>query len=302
MRRDFAYIRVGVYASTLSIRLGEQVVKKLQRVNRDKYIELVRIKPVTRKKGEEFELLVNALQGDKIDMAAIFLDKLYQCENDKIERILKKRGLSLATVMPRESEETVLVKKRFQSQKEDKLSICTDSSERLIQIEDRFPESSTEVFEGVNSCLRELSRGNVSCAILPMYAIKVMSKDKYRGFEYLNYDRKRFIPSMGQGIPLLIERDGEGLELSSKRLLDGDTAYEVFMEREIYDKIKELDKENRLDYLTINAKASLNKLDINVFLDIEGCAFRINKKGDKLDKNVITSKILEEVNDMLIGL
>ena len=74
------------------------------------------------------------------------------------------------------------------------------------------------------------------------------------------------------------------------------------MEREIYDKIKELDKENRLDYLTINAKASLNKLDINVFLDIEGCAFRINKKGDKLDKNVITSKILEEVNDMLIGL
>ena len=51
MRRDFAYIRVGVYASTLSIRLGEQVVKKLQRVNRDKYIELVRIKPVTRKKG-----------------------------------------------------------------------------------------------------------------------------------------------------------------------------------------------------------------------------------------------------------
>ena len=302
MRRDFAYIRVGVYASTLSIRLGEAVVKKLQRVNRDKFIELVRIKAVTKKKGEEFELLANALRDDKIDIAAIFLDKLYQTEDNNIEEILKSRGLSLATVMPRESEETVLIKKRFQNKKEEKITICTDSKDRLVQIEDRFPNSESHVCLGVNSCLTELSKGNVSCAILPLYAVRVMGKDRYRGFEYSIYDRKRFIPSMGQGIPLLIERDGEGLEASSKRLLDGDVAYEVFMEREIYDKIKELDKENRLDYLTINVKASIKDLDVNIFLKIDGCPFRINKSGDKLEKNVIISKILEEVNDMLIGL
>jgi len=135
-----------------------------------------------------------------------------------------------------------------------------------------------------------------------MYALKLMHKDRYRAFDYVNYDRRRFVPTMGQGIPLLIERDGEGLESSSKRLLDGDAAFELFMEREIYDKISLIDKEKRINYLTVNVEADINNIDINIFLNIDGCAFRINKKGDKLAKNLLLSKIIEEVNDMLKGL
>jgi len=107
MKRDFEYIRLGVYATSLSIRLGEAVVKKLQRCNRNKYIELVRIKAVKKDGIEEFDLLTNALINDKIDMAAIFLDKIYASNNGNIKDILKEKGLSLATVMSRESEETV---------------------------------------------------------------------------------------------------------------------------------------------------------------------------------------------------
>ena len=301
MRRDFAYIRVGVYASALSIRLGEQVIRKLQKINRDKYFELVRIKPIKKSPEEEFELISEALRKDNIDIGAIFLDRLYYCNNDNIKDILKKQGLSLATVMSRQDEGTVLVKKKF-DRSEERLSICTDSDERLIQIEDRFPESDSYVCQGVNSCLKEIVSGRASCAILPMYAIKIMSKDRNRGFDYIRYDQKRFIPTMGQGIPLLIERDGEGLEFSSKRLLDGDAAYELFMEREIYDRITMTDNDERINYLTVNVISSLNDLEVSVFLEIEGCAFRIYKNGDKLSKNMIITRLLEEVNDLLVGL
>ena len=109
-------------------------------------------------------------------------------------------------------------------------------------------------------------------------------------------------PIMGQAMVLLLERDGEGLEASSKRLLDGDVAYEVFMEREIYDKIKDKDLDERISYITVSVKSTMDSLDVNIFLILDTKPFRIRLGGNKLEKNFIMHRILEEIDELLSGL
>ena len=112
MRRDFCNIRLGVYASTLSVRLGENVIKELQKVNPDRFVELIKIKPVLKNTKEEFRLLSEALNNDVIDMAVCFLDRIYAIDNRPVKDVLADNGLSLATVLSRLSTDTVMVLKK----------------------------------------------------------------------------------------------------------------------------------------------------------------------------------------------
>ena len=301
MRRDFCNIRLGVYASTLSVRLGESVIKELQKVNPDRFVELIKIKPVLKNTKEEFRLLSEALNNDVIDMAVCFLDRIYAIDNRPVKDVLADNGLSLATVLSRLSTDTVMVLKK-NTMIDSKPIFATDCRERAYQIKDRFPDSKVKIIDGVNSCLNELNSGNVVGAVLPECALKLLNKENFRGFEYLNYDRHMMTPIMGQAMALLLERDGEGLENSSKRLLDGDAAYELFMEREIYDKIKDKDLDERISYITVSVKSTMDSLDVNIFLILDNKPFRIRLGGNKLEKNFIMHRILEEIDELLSGL